>query len=485
MTVLDVIRSSRPRWALTLVVLVWLCVDVGAQSLDEEIAQARRKVSELLEIYTEKHPDVVIARRALDDLMARKNGTDGKEQGIRAVYSTDADDQPAAAPPVAGASRESGGAAETTKTTSLPPPARAAAVNSAMRLRCADGSAAAAGNSLCGRAENDWAVRASGARVFYANHFDYPTRDAYLASAHSYLYAETRDGLPKLDLERTRTLSGPGASRHNWFVSEGPNERGPSWNLSFSGPGAKDVSRRQTHFYLQFAVYVEETWARFAYGDGAIKLLMLLDPSSPPFAPGEVVLTRHGTAPWLWGFRVTTVAAAYQLMWNQPWFVKADDTIYTFYDAGPVARDGETDRTDIDLFEQRWGPRRRNLDPADPDYATAPRLEGGKWYTIEVHVDVREARSVLKVWFAEYGAPPILLTGYIDSGLTANTHTYRGAFLLNRAENTRSWVEEDTFVLFDEIIVSEEPIAFPGGYGLPWPGNEIPHAWPPAGTTPR
>lgn len=456
-----------------------LPVAVVAADLDVEIADARRKVSGLLERFTEKHPDVVIAQRELAELLARRaaGAVDTADTAsLGGGYRTE---------PAADASVAERPAAPARSAATPVSPRRAASVKRAEPLRCAGGSAASAANRLCGRAEQDWAARASAPGVFYANHFDYPSREAYLGGAHSYVYAETASGLPKLDLERVLTLSGPGASRHNWFAAEGPNEAGPSWNLSFAGPGAKNVSRRATSFYLQVAVYADDEWARFTYREGGIKLLMLLDPSSAPFAPGEVVIARHGGGAWLSGFRVTGAAAGFQLMWNEPWIVRGDDSIYTFYDAGPVARDGETDATDIDLFEQRWGPRRRNLDPTDPDYLAAPRFAGGKWHTVEVHVDVREAASVLKIWFAEYGAPPILLTGYIDSGLRENAHTYRGAFLINRAENTTSWVDEDTFVLFDEVIVSDAPIPFPGGYELPWPGSERPHGWPPAGASPR
>lgn len=450
--------------------------NVVAADLDADIADARRKVAELLERFTEKHPDVVIAQRQLADLLARRPEPAEDMASLRGSYR----EEPAKAPAIVEAPTVPAQAAAPAAK-----PHRVASVQLATALRCAGGSTASAANRLCGRAELDWSARAAAPGVFYANNFDYASREAYLGGAHSHVYAETANGLPKLDLERALTLSGSGASRHNWYAVEGPNESGPSWNLSFAGPGAKDVSRKATRFYLQVAIYADDEWARFTYREGAIKLLMLLDPSSAPFAPGEIVIARHGGGAWLSGFRVTNMAAGFQLMWNSPWIVRGDDSIYTFYDAGPVARDGESDATDLDLFEQRWGPRRRNLDPTDPDYAAAPRFQGGNWYTLEVHVDVRDGASVLKIWFAEYGAPPVLLTGFMDSGLRENSHTYRGAFLINRAENTTSWVNEDTFVVFDEVIVSDAPIPFPGGYELPWPGSETPLGWPPAGSSPR
>ncbi len=452
-----------------------LHVAVAAADLEVEIADAERRLAELLERFTEKHPDVRIAQRKLDELLARRPQAAADEAGLRGTYQAEAAAQAAAEASAAPAPAAATSAAAR----------RAVSVRRAAALRCDGGSTASAANRLCGRAEQDWTARASAPGVFYTNNFDYPSREAYLGGAHSYVYADTADGLPKLDLERHLTLSGAGASRHNWYAAEGPNEAGPSWNLSFAGPGAKEVPHKATRFYMQFALYADDEWARFTYREGGIKLLMLLDPSSAPFAPGEVVIARHGGGAWLSGFRVTKMAAGFQLTWRTPWIVRGDDSIYTFYDAGPVERDGETDATDIDLFEQRWGPRRRNLDPTDPDYRDAPRFEGGNWYTVEVHVDVRGGASVLKIWFAEYGAPPVLLTGYMDSGLRENTHTYRGAFLINRAENTTSWVDEDTFVLFDEVIVSDAPIPFPGGYELPWPGSETPQGWPPAGASPR
>ncbi len=348
------------------------------------------------------------------------------------------------------------------------------------------GAGGGAGGGVGGDAGvDDWHSRSTASGVFYANNFNYADRAAYLADAHSYHYSETADQKPKLDLDTTIKLSGAGASRHNWFASEGANEGGPAWNFSFDGVGADTTNTKKTEFYLQYSMYVHSGWVDFVYTDGSIKTMIIFNPAVAPFATGEIVQTRSGRGPWPTGFRVTKSALGWQMVWSTPSFVDGDDTYYTFWDGGPQSENGETDLTDINLFERRWGVRRRNRDPSDPDYANIPKLEGGKWYTFEVYVNVNSPNSVFKCWFAERGQPPILLYGYMDMGIAENTDTYRGAHLINRAENTTVWVPQDTFINFDEVIASDNEVPFPGGHALPSSGTVTPPNWPAAGSGPR
>lgn len=332
----------------------------------------------------------------------------------------------------------------------------------------------------------DWQARSTGPSVFYSNNFDFPDRDTYINAAHSKQYAETANGTFKLDLETGIKLTGNGASRHNWIAAEGANERGPAWNYSFDGLGAKSTNTRKTEFYLQYSMYVDQGWVDFTYTRGSIKTQIIFNPAVAPFSPGEIVLYRRGRGPWPGGFYVNTnTSLPFSLVWSEPSIVNGDDTYYTFWDAGPQFEGNETDRTSRDLFERRWGVRRRNQDRTDPDYADVPRFEGGKWYTFETYVNVEGSNTTVKVWFAERGQPPILLYGAMETSLPTTSNTYRGAHLINRAENTDVWVETDTFIIFDEIIASDEPINFPGGYDLPTPGTQTPPNWPPAGTRTR
>ena len=329
--------------------------------------------------------------------------------------------------------------------------------------------------------EADWLARSTAPGVFYANGFDYADRDAYLAGAHSYTYAATRDGKFKLDLDTRIHLSGRAASRHNWYASEGPNEAGPAWGYSFDGPGRRTTKLIKQRFYVQYALYADSTWARFTYPKGAIKTHILLNPGRPLFAHGEVVLVRSGRGPWPHGFSVSDSARGWFLNWQAPHFVSGDDTIFTFWDGQPQ----NAAPTDVDKFERRYGPRRRHLIHDDPDYAQVPHIEGGRWYVVEAYVDLTGGNSVVKMWFAERGKPPVLLTGTLHAKMRANGDTYRGGYLISRAEDTRLWVNKDTFVVYDELLVSDQPIDFPGGLALPSPGPKAPPNWPPANATLR
>jgi hypothetical protein len=329
-----------------------------------------------------------------------------------------------------------------------------------------------------------WEQRSIAPGTFYANNFDYDNRTEYLDDAKQTTYGETADFKPKLDLETTITLSGKGASRHNWFVSEGANEAGPSWDFSFDGVGATTTNTKKEEFYIQYSLYVDQGWVDFNYTEGDIKTLILFNPGVPPFAHGELVMLRDGDAPFPNTFYVTSSALTPTLAWSSPSFMGGDDTFYTFYDGGAQSTNGETDQTDIDLFEQRYGPRRRNK-AGGASIPGVPKFEGNKWYTFGIYVNVTAGNSIFKVWFSEYGQSPELLMGYMDVGITSNSNTYRGGYLINRAENTTTWVANDTFIIFDELISSDNEILWPTGESLPYPGTSTPANWPPTGSTPR
>jgi hypothetical protein len=333
-----------------------------------------------------------------------------------------------------------------------------------------------------------WEQRSTALGVFYANNFDYDNRTQYIDDANQTSYEETTDFKPKLDLETTITLSGKGASRHNWFVSEGANEAGPSWDFSFDGIGAQTTNTKKEEFYMQYSLYVDQGWVDFNYTGGSIKTLILYNPGVPPFAHGELVMLRHGKSPFPSSFYVTNTAISPTLVWSTPSFVNGDDTYYSFYDGGTQSANGETDQTDINLFEQRYGPRRRNA-ANGARIPGIPKFEGDKWYTFGIYVNVTAGNSVFKVWFSEHGQSPELLLGYMNTGITSNNSTYRGGHLISRAENAfndpDSWITSDTFIAFDELIVSDNEILWPTGDSLPYPGTITPANWPPAGSRTR
>lgn len=333
-----------------------------------------------------------------------------------------------------------------------------------------------------------WEQRSTAPGVFYANNFDYDNRTEYLADAKQIAYPETADFKPKLDLDTTIKLSGKGSSRHNWFVSEGANEAGPSWDFSFEGVGAKTTNSKKEEFYMQYSLYVDQQWVDFNYTAGNIKTLIIYHPGVPPFDHGELVMTRNGAAAFPSSFYVTNSALSPTLIWSAPSFVVGDDTYYTFYDNGPQSANGETDQTDIGLFEQRYGPRRRNS-AGGASIPGVPKFEGNKWYTFGIYVNVTAGNSIFKVWFSEYGQPPELLYGYMVTGIVSNDNTYRGAHLISRAENAfhnpEQWITSDTFIAFDEVIVSDNEIVWPTGDALPYPGTSTPTNWPPEGATPH
>jgi hypothetical protein len=173
--------------------------------------------------------------------------------------------------------------------------------------------------------------------------------------------------------------------------------------------------------------------------------------------------------------------------------------LYSFYDLGtpsPV--------TSLNDAQLRHGPQSQTGDSlgTDPDIQHAPRLVPDGWTVFETYVDLQN--HVLKVWMAPYGQPPSLIMGgmnypgrtnwFVLPSVGTNDGTtqgllYSGAQLSgymnkNQWDAPWDWPLTDTFICFDEIIASDDPINFPGGHALPFPGTLLPTGWPPTDSSP-
>lgn len=75
---------------------------------------------------------------------------------------------------------------------------------------------------------------------------------------------------------------------------------------------------------------------------------------------------------------------------------------------------------------------------------------------------------------------------YTIAGKSGNTLTITGTFPVTgtmSAFQFGCWPNEDTSVFYTEIICSDNPIPFPGGHELPYPGTEAPPGYPWAGSS--
>ena len=94
------------------------------------------------------------------------------------------------------------------------------------------------------------------------------------------------------------------------------------------------------------------------------------------------------------------------------------------------------------------------------------------WTTIEVYVDYNTAnpgQSTIKAWAAPYGQAPRMYVNEVNTvRLNANDGVYRRFELLNYDTPRESEPGRPTmYTYFDEIIISTQPIKFPGGFSLP------------------
>jgi hypothetical protein len=265
-------------------------------------------------------------------------------------------------------------------------------------------------------------------------------------------------------------------------------------------------------FYVQFAVYADQLYRDFWYGTSGSpylwggKIAIVESPDSS-FDYGEVVLTRVPRAPggFVQLYRLEGPSPAGGGSVNQFWLYYPsvnDWVINGMFDRGTPSV------TSVDSMQRRHGLNygngplghaynASNVEDADIEFADQPRLVANGWTVFEIYVkQVSSGKSVVKMWMAPYGEPPVLVSGAMDANLPyigsmdgSNNYPreiYSGLQLTNyhnQDQGTPLWPAEgqDTFISYAEIIASESPIDFPGGHTLPHPGIESPPNYPPQG----
>jgi hypothetical protein len=337
--------------------------------------------------------------------------------------------------------------------------------------------------------QSDWNSRSKAAGVFYATNFsEFTTRDALINGAYQTAYANDQygpSGRYKVELESSIALSGK-SIRSNLFAAEGANEAGGSWNFSFDGVGAKTQNLQKSEFYFQFALYGDSTWANWQYANGA-KIAIIAMPNqsygnAASAGVNEIVLFRDKIGPYpglyRWSTAAITGTSLCSLAWSSDTQFLSNYTHHIFYNSNPTNTTRPANSTEL---ATRFGKTQYGWTPPANYF---PRVESNGWTVYEVYVNrTYNGTGMIKVWSAPYGQQPILWGGSTDARL--GTSGYTGIHLLPRTENAweGAWPTVDTFACYGEVICSDNPIAFPGGYTIPYIGTALPANFPWNGAT--
>ena len=327
--------------------------------------------------------------------------------------------------------------------------------------------------------ESDWAARSNAAGVFYKNTFDFASTQEMINSSYGELPNSSR-----AVLETSNKLSGRGAFKA--LILSSSDESTPDYRHSFDMPvGSQTKNVKKKTFYYQFAVYLPRYILEHRFKtvnnitDTRHKFAIIMEPDLS-FDSGEVVITNAQFRRFVGAYRIDGGGSASD-------FVKeVSGTPCTggnpnyrrqnAIDGGPQSSGGQSDATSCALYKRRYGPVHYDFSTpnsygstlvADPDAA----LNGATWVpdawnVVEVFIDY--PNQTLKLWHAVYGEQPKLVLNYVGNADIGNrTNNYTGVQLLPRLEELApDPTRQDTYAIYDEIIASDQFIAFPGAGAL-------------------
>ena len=348
---------------------------------------------------------------------------------------------------------------------------RGLALATAVGLLCAAGAASAVDT------EADWQQRKSASGVFYSNSFDYANKAELLATGAG---NTNKPPANEIDLDTTIKLSGGKSLKIITYTGSGGN--GGSWADWYDG---QDGKTKYHNFYFQFSVYLPR--ATLAYrsqgGDGQLKLANLEQYGSSQIVIGHKKFMGFPSM-LLNGTGTLEKNIAENVVPN----VGSEYVYQPAVDAGGSAPGNACE------FWERYGPSRGIT--ANDDYGATnpePRLDRRNltygwpnrcalragvpfnidgWTTVEVYVDFKPSdpsHSTIKAWAAPYGEAPRLFINEVNTApLKTSDDVYHRFELLNYDTPRESEANRPTmYTYFDEVVISTQPVKFPGGFSLP------------------
>lgn len=331
-------------------------------------------------------------------------------------------------------------------------------------------------------ADADWASRSASA--FYANNFSTFSNNTEL---HASNYGGTASGYQsRTTLETRAGVSGKVCRLH---ITKEANEGTPSYRHSWDGVGAQTKSVLKKKFFYQWQMYIPAYVLDHRFrtdsrnppqepadltSSVAMKFVIFQEPDQS-FGSGEVVVTNERFRGFVTAYRHTGPSTLnfQQSVAGIPGGGSPDYRWQNAIDTGEPITDNASAR-------RRYGPLHYSFSGTN-NYGTSLSVQGNPdpeaavngvtwvpdaWNVVEVEIDAEN--DTFRLWHAVRGNPPKLVHEWVgNANIGERTDNYRGAQLLPRLEQLiADPTREDTFVDYAELIASDEPIDFPGGYKL-------------------
>ncbi|MCE7901259.1 MAG: hypothetical protein DYH20_01065 [Gammaproteobacteria bacterium PRO9] len=337
-------------------------------------------------------------------------------------------------------------------------------------------------------ADAEYALEAGKPGVFYKQNFDYATRAELMASAGSVRYGyvgapsgesnvDPAPAAEKVGLDPAVKLTGRASLLLRFRAGlENLTQAGPSYNGSFNGVGSKTEGPPKSVVYMRYVLRFNANWLATSYS-GTVTKHMIIFGLNTGFSAGQHGLDTHCADPrFPHAWQVRSAFLDYKNVWNRTPPGAGDHTFQPFVDLGPQGVGGVNDSNNLAWFQRRYGPVRREAGrwSAIADIANYPVMFRPDTFYVILH-KIDKVNDEVKVWMAEYGHPPVLFTGAMNAGLT---ETYSGFQCLFRPTDGTNlpFSGGDLCQWVDQIIASDNMIAFPGGYQPPY---SAPGAMPP------
>jgi hypothetical protein len=340
----------------------------------------------------------------------------------------------------------------------------------------------------------DFAARSLAPGVFFFENFNYPN----LAAASSHVtnpkfYGSSTGNPPNasiISISTANVLSGKSLR-----IKYPPNSSasGNSWLYTFDvndGVQVPFVGVPHDNFYFQIIVWADQHWDwpfEAADGTSSSPKIAIIDHHNSSSNPGEVVLTNDHTRGFIsayTGFTPSSGSVLIERSINTPARtpdLRAQPSIDTGVPANPITMDDfrmrygpfESDTPNIPFASIGAGSSLAASGFPNQVSARAGKIWNRAAFTV-VTFYINGAGNQVKFWAAKYGDPPKLLgdTKVVNPGLNMGRGStgYPGfqltPFITNNG-NAGGANQPTTFIDYVEIIASNNPIKFPGGFSLP------------------
>lgn len=344
-------------------------------------------------------------------------------------------------------------------------------------------------------ADAEYALEAGRPGVFYKNNFDFATRAELIASSAVIRYGYTtaapgyanEDPVPagtyeKVGLDTTSKLTGRASLVQRFRGAyENLTQAGPSYSGSFGGVGVKGEGPSKNVFFMRYVMRWNAAFMATKYPGTVFKQMIIFGAGSS-FSRGEHGFCTRAQSPDVAaGWLVTDSFKTFTNRYNGTNGITGSNYgWHPFMNAGPQSQGALNDTNSLPHFQRRYGPLQYTDVATMADKANYPAdIKADREYVILHKID--KVNDEIKIWMAEYGHQPFLVSGRMAAGLSPNIN-YTGFQCLFRPDDGTNQVIPGGVDLtrnVDQIIVSDNIINFPGGFVPPYAGaGEKPPGYP-------